>query len=204
MKVAITGSTWFIWWYLVRYFANKWWDVIAFWRKKNVDIFDSLLNVEYMSWDINTPLTTKISWIDAFIHSAANLDYEKNLKDLMVDNVLALRNILEFSKGINHFVYISSSSVYQWQSWLLNVETKIKVEDLENSYCHTKYLAEEYIREHFKNHVTLLRPRAVYGDWDRSLVPNILKHQIFKKLILPWNGNVRTSITEINDFVEKT
>ncbi|MDQ7008820.1 MAG: hypothetical protein Q9M94_00840, partial [Candidatus Gracilibacteria bacterium] len=46
-----------------------------------------------------------------------------------------------------------------------------------------------------------MRPRAIYGDGDRVLVPNILKNQIFGKLILPGNGKNKTSITEINDFV---
>ena len=204
MKIAITWSTWFIWSYLVKFFSNKWWDVIAFWRKKYTNIFDNYENVEYISWDINNRYNWYLKWIDVFIHSAANLDYENNKNILIKDNVDSLINIHEITKNIKDFIYISSSSVYQWMSWLLSIDYKIDEKNLVNSYSLTKYLAEKYIFKNFKNNVIILRPRAVYWKGDRVLVPNILKNQLFKKLILPWNWKVKTSVTDINDFVEKT
>jgi len=169
MKIAITWSTWFIWSYLVKFFSKSWWEVIAFWRKKETDIFENYKNIKYISWNINNKFNEKLESIDIFIHSAANLDYEKSKNLLIEDNVNSLKNILEVTKNINHFIYISSSSIYQWQSWILKVGDKISEENLLNSYSLTKYLAEQYILKNFKNNITILRPRAVYWKWDRVL-----------------------------------
>lgn len=204
MKIVITWTTWFIWWALVRYFANKNIEILAFWRKLNFSWFENFSNVSYFSWDINDELENKniLKNVDVFIHSACNLDYSKSKKELIKDNVNSLANILEATKNIKHFIYISSSSVYQWKSGIIKVEDKINIKDLKNSYSLSKYLSEQYILENLKNEkVSILRPRAVYWKWDRVLVPTILKNQIFGKLILPWSWKNKTSITNINDFV---
>lgn len=204
MKIAITWTTWFIWWKLVKDFANKNIEVLAFWRKENFSWFENFSNVSYFSWDINNKLQNNdiLKKIDIFIHSACNLDYSKSKKELIKDNVNSLENILEATKSIKHFIYVSSSSVYQWKNWIIKVKDDIKIKDLKNSYSLSKYLAERYILDNFKNDkVSILRPRAVYWEWDRILVPSILKNQIFWRLILPWNWKNITSITDINDFI---
>jgi len=191
MKVAITWTSWFVWSYLVKYFEEKWYEVIAFNRK---------------NWD----LREKYSWekidFDIFIHSASDTNYEKSQKQMLKNNVEINKNVLDLVNKTNckHFIYISSSSVYQWIHWQIWVDTKIDIKNLKNSYSLTKYLAEEYIKENLNKKIwlTILRPRAIYWKGDRVLVPNILKNQIFWRLILPWNWKVKTSISEINDFID--
>jgi nucleoside-diphosphate-sugar epimerase len=188
-KIAITWSSWFVWSYLVKYFSKLNFEVMSFNRQ---------------NWD----LKEKYNWIfdcDIFIHWASDTSYEKSKKEMIKNNVEINKNVLEIVNNSNckHFIYISSSSVYQWISWKISAKTKINKNNLKNSYSLTKFLAEEYIKENLNKNIklTILRPRAIYWKWDKVLVPNILKNQIFWYLILPWNWKTKTSISQINDFV---
>ena len=189
-KIAITWSSWFVWSYLVKYFLKLNFEVIAFDRKK---------------WDLREKYLWKFD-CDIFIHSASDTWYEKSKKEMLNNNVEINKNVIDLVNKSNckHFIYISSSSVYQWISWEITTKVKIEEKNLKNSYSLTKYLAEEYIKKNLNKNIklTILRPRAIYWKWDRVLVPNILKNQIFWYLLLPWNWKTKTSISEINDFVD--
>ncbi len=199
MKIAITWSSWFVWSYLVKYFSKLNFEVIAFDRKK----WD--LNYSFSACQQRTLAFWKDFNCDIFIHSASDTWYEKSKKDMIKNNVEINKNVLDLVNKSNckHFIYISSSSVYQWISWKISTKVKIQEKNLKNSYSLTKYLAEEYIQKNLRKNIklTILRPRAIYWKGDRVLVPNILKNQIFWYLLLPWNWKIKTSITEINDFV---
>lgn len=200
MKIAITWASWFVWKYLVEYFSKEN-EVIAFSRQKIKD----KKNVVNYFWDLNNEITEKLDF-DVFIHSASDTWYEKSKKDMIKNNVLSNENVVNLIKKSNckHFIYISSSSVYMWNKWIIDENTKIKEENLVNSYSLSKYLAEKYLIEKLpkKIKLTILRPRAIYWEWDKVLEPNILKHQIFKKLILLWNWKNITSLTDVNYFVK--
>ena len=191
MKIAITWSDWFVWSYLVNYFEKKWFEVIALNRKK---------------WDLREKYKEKLEF-DIFIHSASDTWYEKSKKEMMENNVEINKNVLYLVNKSNckHFIYISSSSVYQWISWNIWTDVEINIKNLKNSYSLTKYLAEKHIKKYLNKNIklTILRPRAIYGDWDKVLVPNILKNQFFWRLILPWNGKSKTSLTEIIFFIKE-
>lgn len=200
MKLAITWSCWFVWNYVVKYFSKKY-EIIAFQRQKN----ESIWTVKYIKWDYTNAYNSDFD-CDIFIHSGADTRYEKSKKEMIKNNVLTNKNILEIvnSSNCKHFIYISSSSVYQWISWVIDENTEINEKNLENSYSLTKYLSENYIKENLNKNIklTILRPRAIYWIWDRLLEPNILKHQIFWRLILLWNWKNITSITDINLFIK--
>lgn len=201
MKIAITWANGFVWNYLVNFFSknpkNK---IIAFNRnyEKNQE------NIEYKKWDLEE--IYKNYWkCDTFIHSAAITSYEISHKKMIKKKEKMNKNILDFIKksDCKHFILISSSSVYQWKKWNINTNEKIFLKDLENSYSLSKYISEKFFQENLPKDInlTILRPRAIYGKWDKVLVPNILKNKIFWKIILPWNWKNKTSITEINHFI---
>jgi nucleoside-diphosphate-sugar epimerase len=79
----------------------------------------SKLNFEVMSfnrqnWDLREKYTKKFN-CDIFIHSASDTNYEKSKKEMIKNNVKINKNVLELINNSNckHFIYISSSSVYQ-------------------------------------------------------------------------------------------
>lgn len=200
MKIAITWSNGFVWSYLVSFFSKEH-EIIAFQRQK----YEVQNNITYKKWDLRDIYTDSFD-CDIFIHAASDTWYEKSKQEMMKQNVISNQNVLDIVNRSHskHFIYISSSSVYQWLSGVIDETTEIDENNLENSYSYSKYMAEKYIQEHLRKDIKLsiLRPRAIYGIWDRVLEPNILKHQIFKRLLLLGNGKNITSITSIENFIQ--
>lgn len=201
MKIAITGAKWFVGSYLVNFFAkNSENTIFAF--NRNIQKIDK--NIEFIAWNLeNNP--EKFFQCDVFIHSAAITSYEMPKQEMLEQTEKMNKNILKFleKSHCKYFILISSSSVYQGKNGILKASEKIEEKKLKNSYSLSKYISEKFFIENLPKNIkfSILRPRAVYGEWDRVLVPNILKNQIFGRLILPGNGKNKTSITEINHFV---
>lgn len=199
MKIAVTWSNGFVWSYVVKYFSKDY-KILAF----NRNIEESKWNIDYLKWDIRDKYLWKID-CDIFIHSAADTTIENSKITMINNNVKSNKNIVDLlnNSECKHFIYISSSSVYQWLSGLISSNVIINQENLLNSYSLSKYLSEQYLINNLNKSIklTILRPRAIYGKWDNVLVPKILKNKLFSRLILPWNWQNKTSITNINDFI---
>jgi len=70
-------------------------------------------------------------------------------------------------------------------------------------YGKSKRLAELKLIENSKNfeNVTILRPRAIYGVGDTTLLPRILKLIFGKIIFLPANKKTITSLTAISNLL---
>lgn len=200
MIIAISWSTWFIWSHLVNYFSENH-EIIAFNRRKQ----DRHKNINYVIWDLNEKIEKQYDF-DFFIHCASDTGYDKSDSFMIKNNVESNKNVMELvnNTSCKHFVYLSSASVYQWLSWTINEEVVINKDNLTNPYSLSKFLAEEYIIRNLKRDVklTIFRSRWVYWDWDRTLLPNLLKHKIINRLLMIWNGETKTSLTYVSNFVE--
>lgn len=200
MKIAITGSTWFVGAHLVDFFKCEH-EVTAFNRK----IEKKCWNVEYILWDIQNPCPID-TYFDVFIHAAADTWYKKKKEEMFLQNVTNTKNVVDFVNTVKcgHFIYISSSSVYQGHSWILSEEMILSEGSIKNSYSLTKYLAEVSIKKRLHRNIKLsiLRPRAIYGEWDRTLLPNILQHSIGRYLFMLGDGRYITSITHIYNLIQ--
>lgn len=73
------------------------------------------------------------------------------------------------------------------QSGLITEEVTIDNTKLTNPYARTKHEAEERFKRLIPAHIklTILRPRAVYGIGDTTLLPQILSHTLCGSLLLP-------------------
>ena len=200
MKVAITGGGGFLWKKIVDYFFQYWHEVISCQRRKVSEIS----GVQYVYFDLKDTVSENIfKDVDVFIHCASNVDYTKSKKTLIKENLDTLKNVIKISQYAKKIIYISSSSVYQWLSWEIYTTTPINILNLKNAYSYSKYMAEEYIHANFKNeNIIILRPRAIYWEWDTTLIPQILKNSFLWYLLLPWNGKTVTSISEVSSFVK--
>ena len=200
MKIAILWSSGFIGRYITENLKREY-DIIAFWRADSP--FNS--DIEYYTWDIRQANPYNLTF-DICIDLAADVDYEKDQKNLLANNVDSMKYICEFLENsrCSHMIYISSSSVYMGKSGIIDEGVKISIDDLKNSYALSKYLAEVSLLEKISDSIKLsiLRPRGVYGEEDTTLLPKILKYHILGNLILPWDGKVMTSMTSIENLAE--
>jgi UDP-glucuronate 4-epimerase len=155
-------------------------------KEKNIEPFAGDRNFRFYEGDIrNTSDLDALDDIDVIVHLAAKAGVRPSIKDPILYqevNVAGTQNLLEFARrrGIKHFVFASSSSVYGINSnvpWTENeklmpispyASTKLSCEMLGHVYSHLygiRFLA--------------LRFFTVYGPGQR---PDLAIHKFFRAI----------------------
>jgi len=110
-------------------------------------------------------------------------------------NVDGTRSVLETFRHAARFVHVSSASVYATDQPRVKVREEARIgEPLLTAYARTKAEAERILNDSGRA-VVILRPHAVYGPGDATLLPRVLAARRFGLFPLPGNGRNRTSVT---------
>lgn len=202
MKIAITGATGFVGSHLVRHLASEGHTVIAYGRKT---IPPSPLKeyAEYISWDLDSDSLPKPFNGDVFIHTAGFVEFWGSYKDMHKTNVRGTLKALEVAKNSKHFIYISTASVYDsFKNKNRVVEVSYYPKHYANNYAKTKAETEKLIIQNADKfeRVTIIRPHAIYGPGDRTLIPRILKSIRNNRAIIIGSGKNKFSITHIGNI----
>ena len=156
---------------------------------------------------------------DFIIHAAGNgdpVEYNKNKKKLVDDNLISTINLLELAerKKIKRFIYISSGSVYgDYTDNLKAKENLVGTQDqknLNNYYGLIKKTADNICMQFANKNlfkVNIMRPTHCYGptynnlNSDSRFMANVLNAIVNKKELLI-NGNIssKRTFTHIIDF----
>lgn len=200
MKIFITGINGFIGGTLANHFIKKGFEVYGLGRQSKLASFVNQ-NCIYLKGDITT--VKQIPETDVFIHSAARAGDNARYDEFYRNNVEGTKNILSMCRTVKCFIYISTSSVYNFSSASRKEIEGGNMPNRLSSYGKTKYLAEEIVRN-YQNIQSkyILRPRAVYGINDRLILPRLLKLIKGHKLILPSHVSKNISLTHIDNFVQ--
>lgn len=121
-------------------------------------------------------------------------------------NVTATERLLEAARsaGVARFVYASTPSIYINGQPRLNVaeDAPLPARFL-TDYARTKFIAEELVRAANGPGFTTvsLRPRAIYGPYDRALLPRLLAAigDATRPLTLPGDGQALIDPTHASD-----
>jgi len=199
MKIAITGATGFVGAHLVRHFSAQGMKVIALGRQAN----PPKALKKFASWE-QVDISKEFPNIEAdiLVHAAGLASDKGSYHEFYESNTRGTQKIFEAFSG-EHFIYISSASVYPTSGKILNESDTADFDTLSN-YGKSKILAEQYLKENAdsKKRVTALRPRAIYGTNDRVLLPKILG--LFKnhKIVVPGKMNIEISMTHISNLIQ--
>jgi Nucleoside-diphosphate-sugar epimerases len=119
-------------------------------------------------------------------------------------NVGGMRNTLKAMEinGIKRIVFTSSVAIYGLNKQNPNEFT---ASDPFNHYGKSKWLAEEVLREWYRNHpdwnVNVLRPTVIFGEGNRGNVYNLLKQIASGRFMMIGNGNNKKSMSYIGNIV---
>ncbi|NUT97050.1 MAG: NAD-dependent epimerase/dehydratase family protein [Saccharothrix sp.] len=187
MRLAITGATGFVGGAVRRAAEARGWRVHAYGSR---------------DWDIAAGPLPDPPPVDAVVHSAAAVTDWGSAERVRRVNVDGTRHVLASFPGAR-FVHMSSASVYDpFRPNVNAVESEAPVSRYLTPYGTTKAEAERLLLG--RPDTVVLRPHAVYGPGDPTLLPRVLSAIRGRTLFLVGDGRARQSLTSIDNLVQAT
>jgi len=181
VRVAVTGTNGFIGGAVARALREDGHEVDAYTRQR---------------WDITSGRISGEA--DAVVHCAALADDWAPLDRAVLVNVEGTRNVVQSFPGAR-FVHLSTSSVYDaFVPTVTAAESAAPCTRFLSSYSRSKAAAEEVLPAH----AVVLRPHAVYGRGDTTLLPRVLAGIRRRRLVLPEGARVLHSLTHIDNLLQ--
>ena len=103
---------------------------------------------------------------------------------------------------VSRLVHISTPSLYFGFADRLAIREDAVLPPAANAYVLTKLAAERMVRDAGLPEVAILRPRALYGPWDQTLVPRILRVMTQGAMPIMRGGRIHLDLTYIDNAVE--
>jgi nucleoside-diphosphate-sugar epimerase len=190
MKVAVIGASGFVGGAILRGLRERGHEVIGL-SRRGPDV----------CWDITRGALSDAPAVDAVVHCAALVrDGRIQPADIAV-NVEGTRNVIS-SFPHARIVHMSSASVYD--PWVPKDRVR---EDAPpprrwlNGYGETKRAAEDLVFR-LRPDAAILRPHAVYGPGDTTLLPRILRARLAGRQLGVGDGHNRITLTSITNVVD--
>lgn len=195
MRVAVTGAGGFIGSAVATALADLDHEVVGFGRRPDAW---SHPHARYRVWDLRSGPVRADRGFEAVVHCAALADDWAAREDALRVNRDGTRMVAR-SFPAARIVHISTSSVYDPFTPSVDIaEDAAPVRRHLSAYSETKTLAEFELAG---TDAVILRPHAVYGPGDTTLLPRILAGVHRGRLVLPEGAEVRHSLTSIGNLV---
>jgi nucleoside-diphosphate-sugar epimerase len=194
MRIAVTGASGFVGGAVCRAAAEIGWTVHAFGRRPS-----TVVPGTYRSWDITSGRLPDPPTVAAVVHCAGSVTDWAPRREQWAANVEGTRNVLR-SFPDARFVHLSTASVYEpRRPTVLAAEDQAPIRRYPDSYGASKAAAERLVTADRPNAV-VLRPHAVYGPGDTTLLPRVLGAVRGNHLIAVGCGTQRISLTSITNL----
>jgi nucleoside-diphosphate-sugar epimerase len=194
MRVAVTGASGFIGGAIATALANREHDVTGFGRRPDGWAHPA---AHYEVWDL-TRGTAPSSGFDAVVHAAALADDWAPRATAMRVNQLGTRAVVTAFPGVR-IVHLSTSSVYDAHRPTVHAtESEGPATRVLSTYSESKAAAESELRD---ADAVILRPHAVYGPGDTTLLPRVIAAVRGSVLRLPEGARVQHTLTHVDNLV---
>jgi len=195
VRIAVTGASGFLGGAIATALADADHEVVGFGRRARGWAHP---RARYRVWDLDTGPLRGDRDFEAVVHCAALADDWAPLPVALRANRDGTRTVVRTFPGAR-FVHLSTSSVYD--AFVPNVdvaESAAPVRRFLSAYSESKTLAEF---EFAGTDAIILRPHAVYGPGDTTLLPRLLAGVRGGRLVLPEGAEVRHSLTHVENLV---
>jgi nucleoside-diphosphate-sugar epimerase len=197
MRLAVTGASGFIGAAICLGAVSAGWRVYGFGRRAGAD----LPGVSYHRWDLagTDPSPVARTDVDVVVHAAATVTDWTAPGRRGASEVDQLRRVLAAFPDAR-LVHISTASVYDpYRPTVMATEDLAPVDRYGTVYASQKAAVERFLTS--RPGTVVLRPRAVYGPGDRTVLPRLLAALRGGTLWLPGGGTTRQSLTSIDNMV---
>ncbi|MGW4058272.1 NAD-dependent epimerase/dehydratase family protein [Amycolatopsis sp. NPDC004747] len=198
MRLAVTGATGFVGGAVCRAAAAAGWQVHAFGRRAAADP-RHIGGAAYRSWDIGAAKLSGPPEVDAVVHCAASATDTGVAREVWRSTLLGTHHVLASFPDCR-FVHVSSGSVYDpFRPTVRAKEHEAPVDRYLNAYAAAKAAAEQLVLAIARDPI-VLRPHAVYGAGDTTLLPRLLENVRWGRLLVPGTGKVLVSMTNVDSL----
>lgn len=203
MRAAVTGASGFVGGAVCRGLAEHGVEVLAFGRRGSI-ASEHVGGATYRPWNIATGVLPEPVEADAVIHCAGTVSDWGPIGEFFATNVDGTRNVLaSFPEA--RFVHVSTASVYDpFVPTVMATEDQAPVTRYANGYGASKAAAERVVLAEIRagREAIVLRPHAIYGPGDTTLLPRVLSAVRGPVLVGVGSGRQAVSLTSIGNLVE--
>ncbi|CAI8738358.1 NAD-dependent epimerase/dehydratase family protein [Pseudomonas serbica] len=211
MKILVTGGTGFIGRHIVWQLAAKGCEVRFSGRNAVAAaevIRHSPATVHWLPLEHGTPAAT-VKMIDAtrgcaaIIHCAALSSPWGTPRAFAQANLDSIDEVLQacHANTVKRLVHLSTPSLYFAFRDRLGIREDEPLPAPINEYARSKALAETRVQAAGLAEVVILRPRAVFGPWDGTLMPRLLRVMQRAPIPLMRGGRAQLDLTCIDNLV---
>jgi nucleoside-diphosphate-sugar epimerase len=196
MRVAVTGASGFVGGAVCRELAAQGHEVFGYGRRPAAD----LGGVPYRSWDITSGPLADAPEVDAVVHCAGTVTDWGPIEEFFATNVDGTKNVLA-TFPYARFVHVSTASVYDPHvPTVMATEDQAPVRRYVNGYGASKAAAERAVLAARPS--IILRPHAIYGPGDTTLLPRVLAAVRGPVLLGVGTGRQLVSLTSVANLVQ--
>lgn len=202
MKVCITGANGFVGGYLARRFWEQGVEVLATGRRaRSVDI------VPFQSAELldSGQCDAVCRGAQVVVHCAGLSSPWASRRAFYQGNVLPTEALLAAAAraGVEHFVFLSTSGVYfaNSEGYLVEEGAELPPTVCQHPYVASKRRGERLVADSGLDY-TIVRPRAIYGPGDRSLLPRIIDRLQKGRLPIVGSGRTLCSMTHVENLAQ--
>lgn len=212
MKILVTGGTGFLGRHLVWRLAREGHKVVFTGRRASaaqtvLDLAEGdvqWLALQHGEKESTGLLQQATEGAYAIVHTAALSSPWGSAEDFRKANVESTREVLLACEvnSIQKLVYISTPSIYFDFVDRYQIKETDPLPEPVNRYVQTKLAAEKMVMESTIAKRIILRPKAIFGPWDNTLMPRILRVIESGPVPLLRNGNAQLDVTYVDNVVE--
>jgi len=207
MKALITGATGCLGIHLTKELVRQNFSVTAIGR--NRELGKLLIGAEFVVGDIRDrqEMLQLCRGQEIIFHCAALSSLWGKYQDFYDTNVLGTKNVLEASleHTVKRVVHVSSPSIYyQFKDGFAISESTPIPKKFVNHYVSTKILAEKEVDQAYASGLDVLtiRPRGIFGPYDRSILLRLFERSKKGYLPLIRKGEALIDVTYVENVVE--
>lgn len=208
MIAIVTGATGCLGLNLTKRLIDEGYEVIALGRNARLGNILSQLGAQFIAQNLEDRASLKdvLRKADVVFHCGAHSSPWGRYDEFYRSNVIGTQNIIESTPEQARLIHVSSPSIYFDFTEKHDIrEHTVSPKKPANHYVKTKLIAEQLIDKAYQDsglNVVTIRPRGIFGPYDRAIIPRLLKSEKKGRLPIIGTGKNIIDITFVDNVVE--